>query len=142
MRLTLVLSAGLTVSACSILDPTFDEPGLIIFYQHPSVFTAPDSAARGESITVTIRTFGGGCTRKIARTRVGVRGLLAEIRPYNETMRGCAPNDDLLYLDHRVTLAFDEPGVATIRAIGERRPVAGSASNQAPAELMRQIVIR
>ena len=141
MRPTLILAAVLVVGACFLLDPTVDEPGLIIFYEFPSVFTAADSAAPGESITVMIRTFGGGCTREIAHTFVDVKGLVAEIRPYNETKRGCAPDDDLLFLDHRVTIAFNEPGVATIRAVGERRTAVGAASSQAPAQLTRQVVI-
>ena len=141
-RQVLVLCTSFLAGACDILDPTYDEPAIIIpavVVDLPPNVDAPDSAARGEAFTVTVRTFGGGCIRKIARTLVFLRDQLALISPYNETRRATFCNSDLLYLEHRVALAFDRPGVATIRVIGERLYV--GPSRREPAQLERQVLI-
>src|SRR5688572_9870406 len=111
-RLSLLV-AGLLASGCS-LDPTFSEPALIIFHGDTATITAPASAAVGSVFNVSVRTFGGGCTRRISRTIGNVTGTLIEISPFNETRRASACTDDLLFITHTVTVNVDQPGTATI----------------------------
>lgn len=115
-RLTLILlAAGF---GCSILDPTFSEPATISDDDLGEI-TVPATVAPGVSFTVSIQTFGGGCTRRIARTESRTEGRVAEIRPYNETTRSNVCTSDLLLLRHSVTLMFADPGPVTVRFIGE-----------------------
>ena len=140
---TSFLTVGLvtTAFACGILDPTFSEPGLIIFYGDTATIVAPDSVDRGTVFEVSVETFAGGCTRTIARTERRVLGSVLELRPVNETRRAQACTDDLLILVHRVTLRFDQPGPVTIRVVAEQRPV-NSSSRNGPAQLERVVIVR
>lgn len=64
MSLAFCTAAG----GCSILDPTFAAPATIIFAGDTGQITVPATAVRGVAFAVSVTTFGGGCTRKIART--------------------------------------------------------------------------
>ena len=130
------------VVACSALEPTFPEPGLIIFYGDTADISAPASATRGVPFEVSVQTFAGGCTRAIARTETKISGTLVEIRPYNETRRASNCTDDLLILTHTASVQFDQLGSATIRVIGEQRPFQGSGTLNGPARLEHQVVVQ
>ena len=142
-RVPAALGLGLALStACEVLDPTFAEPGLIISYGDTAQVMAPDSTARGVPFEVSIGTFAGGCTREIARTEIAIVGMVAEIRPYNETRRSDGCTDDLIILTHTAIIQLDQPGAATIRVVGEQRPFEGTGTRTGPAELDRRIVVQ
>ena len=134
-------SAALAV-ACSGLEPTFPEPGLIIFYADTADISAPASATRGVPFQVSVQTFAGGCTRTIAWTETKISGTVAEIRPYNETRRASNCTDDLIILMHTASVEFDQLGAATIRVIGEQRPFQGDGTRNGPAQLEHQVVVQ
>ena len=133
---------GSLAAACSILDPTFAEPALIIFYADTAAIAAPDSATRGVPFQVSFPTFAGGCTRSAAHTRLGMSNAVAEIRPYNETRRAAACTDDLIFLTHTVSVRFDQPGSATIRVVAAQRPFQGTLLRTGPAQVERVVYIR
>lgn len=136
-QLTLLAVIPAVALACSILDPTFSVPARIIFSGDTARIAAPDLAARGASFEVSVPTFGGGCTRRIARTDVRLRGLVAQIRPYNETRRSDTCTADILFLTHVVSVHFDQLGEATIRVFGEQ----GTGARREPAQIERRVVI-
>jgi hypothetical protein len=143
MRKTLIILATVSLpSACAVLDPTFPEEALVIFYGDTARVSAPASATRGVAFQVSVPTFGGGCTRKIARTETNVSGALAEIRPYNETHRADVCTDDLLMLTHTVSVRFDEPGPATIRVLAVQRPFQGDGTRTGPAQIEHQLLVQ
>ncbi len=126
-QLGLIPFIGSLVS-CAILDPTYSEPAIIISYGDTAQIAAPDSVARGAPFEVSVETFGGGCTRTTARTEIRITGLVAEIRPYNETRRGGACTDDILILTHRTSVQFEQSGVALVRVLAEQRPMPGTGA--------------
>jgi hypothetical protein len=138
-RLFAVLAAP---AACSVVDPTFAEPALIIFYGDTAQVATPSSVTRGVPFEVSVQTFGGGCTRMIARTETDVSGAVAEIRPYNETRRSDVCTDDLLFLTHVVSIQFDHVGPVTIRVIAEQRPFGDTTTRTGPAALEYQLVVQ
>ena len=140
-RVGLVLLIGAGAGACSILDPTFSEPALIVFYGDTAEISAPDSVGSGATFEVSVPTFAGGCTREIARTQTTIRGTLVEVRLYNETRRANGCTDDLLILTHRVAVHFEGTGLVTIRVLGEQRPFQGTGLRTGPAQLERQVTI-
>jgi hypothetical protein len=132
---------AITVSACNLLDPSFSEPALIVFYGDTAQINAPDTVTHSTPFEISVQTFAGGCTRRVARTEQSVAGSFVEIRPYNETVRNDVCTDDLLILVHRATVRLDKPGAATIRVVAEQRPV-GNVGRNGPAELTRTIMVR
>ncbi len=135
--------AAVALGACELLPGvgTIDEPALIIFYEDTTRIVVSDTVTRGVPFTVSFMTFGGGCTREVARTDVRRDGNLLEIRPYNRRQKADVCTDDLLFLEHRVAEQFDQAGLATIRVIGEQRGRA-TGSRNAPAQLERGIVVQ
>ena len=133
-----VASLAIGTGACGILDSdTFAEPAVIIAIWETARVTAPDSVARGANFPVSVRTFGGGCTREIARTLWNVSGGLLQILPYNKTRRSDVCTLDALYLTHTVTTRIDQAGPATIRVIGVEHDLYGNR----PAQLDRAIAV-
>lgn len=120
---------------------TFDEPGLIVFYGDTTRIVAPDTALRGVPFEVSFVTFAGGCTREVARTEVQIATSVLEVRPYNRRRRAPACTDDLLFLEHRAEVQFDEAGLVTIRVVGEQRGTS-TGSGTAPARIEQSIVVR
>jgi hypothetical protein len=106
--------AAVALGACELLPGvgTIDEPALIIFYEDTTRVVVPDTVTRGVPFTVSFMTFGGGCTREVARTDVRRDGNLLEIRPYNRRQKadGGVCTADLLFLEHRVAEQFDQAG--------------------------------
>lgn len=134
------LSAGCTPS--SVVDAnTYEQPGLLAFYNDTSSIIAPETVQRGVAFIVEFRTFGGGCTRSVSRTHVGTFGLVSLIQPFNRTTRADGCTRDLLVLRHVARVRIDEVGTATIRVIGEQRGASDGAANL-PIELRRSVVVR
>lgn len=125
-----------------ISPSNFEERGLIIFYRDTSSIAAPDTVLRGQPFSVEFVTYGGGCTRSVARTDVATKGLTSVIQPYNRTTRaGTGCDADLLWLRHVAQVRIDQAGTAAIRVIGEQRG-ASTGSTNGPAELTRTVVVR
>lgn len=137
--------AGILVAAaalaCSALEPTIVEPAVIISLNDTARIAVADTVPRGAAFQVTFESFGGGCTRSIARTDERVTGSVVEIRPFDRFTqtngREYCPTD-LLRLTHSVTVDVDQPGIATIKVVGERK----GGSLKSPAQIQRTIVVR
>jgi len=141
--LLVVAGWGPLVAACSLLDPTFSEPALIILGRDTAEIAAPEAVGRGLAFEVSVGTFGGGCTRIIGRTETKVSGMLAEIRPYNETWRDRVCPSNIVILRHTTSLRFDEAGVATIRIVGDQEALEGGyLGPRRPAQLERQVLVQ
>lgn len=138
----LAAAAAVLAAACRALDPTYTEPALIILRGDTATITVPDSVNRSIAFQVSVETFGGGCTRQIARTDEKVTGSLVEIRPFNETTkvdgRQLCPSD-VIPLTHSITAEVKQAGPATIRVIAESRDLAGRVQ---PAQIQRVITVR
>jgi hypothetical protein len=129
--------AGFAVAALAACRSTTgpaapEELGIIEFYgDRTGVLELPESVRAGHDVTVTVRTFGGGCV-SAAGTGVRYRGALAVVLPYdNPSSRapagtGCL--DVLLRPLHTVNLRFPTPGRATVRVEGRREPGGGSTA--------------
>lgn len=143
IRAMLVGIALAATAACNAFtgDAYRTGPALIVFYRDTATITAPDTVARGEDFAVSIRTFGGGCTRETLRADVSVTGSLAEIKPLNRTRNASVCTSDLLYLEHNVRVRFNVAGRVVLRVIGEQSGPSTGGANW-PAVLERSIVVR
>jgi hypothetical protein len=82
----------------------------------------------GRRVTVTATTYGNGCYTA-GDTELAVRGLEAEITPYDYTEpAGSVCTQQLRIFEHRVTVAFESSGTARvrIRGINDRTRRAGN----------------
>ena len=127
--------------ACSALEPTIPAPAVIVFLNDTARIAVADTVPRGAAFQVTFESFGGGCTRSIASTNERVTGSVVEIRPFDQFTqtngREYCPTD-LLRLRHSVTVDVDQPGIATIKVVGERK----GSGLKSPAQIQRTIVVR
>jgi len=130
-----------TALACSAVEPTIVEPAVIISLSDTARIGVADTVPRGAAFQVTFESFGGGCTRSIARTDEKVTGSMVEIRPFDTFTqtngREYCPTD-VLRLTHSVIVDVDQPGVATIKVVGERK----GGALKTPAQIQRTIVVR
>jgi hypothetical protein len=113
-------------------------PGTLEFHDQPIAFDLPQVAAVGLTTVITVRTFGGGCTRQ-GPTEVEVTGLTAIVQPMDSSIvpfPDLACTEELLVFEHRVELRFAEAGVATVRVLGRREPGGG------PVEFERTLVVQ
>ena len=121
-----------------VIHPTtHDEPAFIIVNGMSSSIIAPDTVLRGQPFAVEFDTFGGGCTRKVARTEVATSGLVSVIRPYNRRTESSGCDAVLLIVRHAAQVRIDQPGTALLRVIGEQR-----SEIDGPAELTRTVVVK
>lgn len=97
--------------------------GTIEFFDDPVVISLPDTAAAGEPFTATVRTYGGGCTRK-GDTEVDVDGLRANVIPFDiETVGDQVVCPAVLVrFQHSATITFEEPGTGDVIVQGRREP--------------------
>lgn len=72
----------------------------------------PQTATAGVPLEITIWTTGNGGYRA-ADTEVAYSGRSAVVTPY-DYMDPMVLTDDLLYLEHRAKVVFDDPGTAEI----------------------------
>jgi hypothetical protein len=94
------------------------EPALVVLRSDTAKLTVPDSVITGESFTVSVGVFGGGCTGEHARQIARVRGDTTEIRPRMRRLVSDVCTSDLLILHQEVPVSFAAPGVALVRVIG------------------------
>lgn len=142
-RTAWLLAGALTVGACGVFSgpERVAEPALLIYFRDTTRIVAPDTVSRGQVFEVRFLTFGGGCTREIARTDVQVAPGVVEVRPYNWRREADVCWRDQLYLEHRAAVRIAEAGVVTLRVLGEQQ--SGLTSNgSAPAERTRALVVR
>lgn len=110
-------------SGCSVVDSSgySREPAYIEFYGNPVEITVPATARLDEPVTVSVTTYGGGCTH-LGDTQVAVSGGTAELRPYDvtETVGACPTIVNRLV--HQAEVIFDQVGTATVRVYGRSEP--------------------
>lgn len=123
VRLFLVCVLLGSVSSCD--DPTGPEEvrklGVIDFHGDPIVITVPDTVSVGETFLVSVRTYGTGCVYKDA-TEVNTAGLSVDVSPYDRHRVGVNCPDVIREHDHTAILSLQQPGTATIRFHGLKRP--------------------
>jgi len=79
----------------------------------------PDTVRRDSEFQMTVTTFGGGCIRETAETRVSVHGLRARVSFYHIRRNLTAVcTSDLIEFRQTVKLRFAKAGVATIEVRG------------------------
>lgn len=137
LTFTLLLAACSAPAAppASPPDDTFDGDGppervfgTIAFYEEPVTVTVPQTATVGEPFSVTVVTYGGGCTEK-GETDVRLEPLRAEIRPYDYNVApGQACDTALRTFEHTATLSFTEAGEADIVFYGQKTDASGTSN--------------
>jgi len=128
-----------TVTACDIWGRQgFTDLGTIISFGDTAEITMPDSVGVGESFSVSIETFGGGCTQEVDRTELEIQGMVAQVTPWDWNSGALDCPADVQFLHHEVKLSFDQPGTATIHLIGREETVQRATEIQ----LARQVLIR
>ena len=126
--------------ASEVTEPVLEvRPGVLQFYDDLLQVQLPATASVGAPITVTVRTYGGGCIR-MGPTWTSVRGLVAVIEPLDSVVSRLPPNwgctAELGLLEHEATVQFAESGAATVRILGRREP------GDSPLSVERTIVIQ
>lgn len=120
------LAAMLLVAAAGCGDGLIEprdvtRRGIVEFHGDGPEVSLPASATAGEAFTVTVRTFGGGCTSK-GPTVVDTVDAVVRILPHDVTTEG--PNvvcpAVLRTFEHRADLTFEEAGERTVRIVGRR----------------------
>jgi hypothetical protein len=85
----------------------------------PRSRVAPDTVAAGAPFTVTVATFGSSSCTRADGAELQVRGLVAEIVPYDREAAGpVACTDDLRPFPRDVAVRFAGPGQGTVRVLG------------------------
>lgn len=81
---------------------------------------------QGQLFTVSVTTYGGGCTEK-GETKVEVEALRAEVRPYDYDTSPLGHDcDDMLRIyEHTATLSFEEIGTAEVVFYGLKKGAGG-----------------
>jgi hypothetical protein len=117
--LTFMALLVVTLSSCTH-SPRGTErvPARLLLGNDTAQIALPTTVNRGQSFTVTVTTFAGGCRQRSAGTEASVRGSLAVVRPYHLLQRSGACTDDLLRIPHTAQLRFDQPGTATVQFSG------------------------
>lgn len=129
------------LAACRAIDDTTVDPAWIVVRGDSAAISMPDTVMRGVGFPVSVETFGGGCTRQVARTELKVTGSVVEIRPFNETIKPVGRQlctADFLILTHSATVEIKQAGPAAIRVIADERDLAGRVS---PALIQRAITV-
>jgi hypothetical protein len=120
-----------TLIGCSRMDwtaPVLERvrgPAIVLFYGDTSSVSLPASARVGVPFSITVTSFGGGCIAH-GETEVTLHALESEVRPHRYEAVRLPPNvactmELRIYRD-TVSLVFGEPGEATVRVVGIRRP--------------------
>lgn len=95
--------------------------GIVEFHGDGPEVSLPASVTAGEEFTVTVQTFGGGCTSKGA-TQVDTVGSVLRILPLDVSTEGpevvCPAV--LRRFEHRADVAFEAAGERTVRIVGRR----------------------
>ena len=122
---------------------TLRKVGITEFYnESDDVVLVPDSVQAGEAFTVTVQTYGGGCT-EADDIEVSIAEGVAVLTPYDLTYipgenEGC--DDILKRLSHATQLTFEQPGSASLQIRG--RKVGGDNPEGVPVTLEQVIRVR
>jgi hypothetical protein len=108
--------------------------GVIAFFGDPVVVSVPDTVFAGESFTVSVRTYGGGCVSE-GGTKVKIDSLSVDVTPY-DIHRGRVCADVLNMFDHTASVTLDYPGDAQIIIHGMQMP------DDIPIAEVRELVVR
>jgi hypothetical protein len=134
--LSLFVGGILFVACDGILGPEDkSRVGTIAFHGDPVVIEVPDTVRAGVSFGVSVRTYGGGCLSE-GGTTVQVRGLSADVTPYDLHSGASLCTADLRTFTHEAALSFEEPGVAQIRFHGKQMP------EDSLITLVRELVVK
>ncbi len=119
------LGALLLLTSCSLLRVRV--VGEITSFGEEAAITVPASVAQGKPFEVTVITAGGGCMEQ-GNTEVKVRGLRADITPYDYEIVPIGGGCTLIGQDylHTATLSFAEKGTATITFYGREQTADGA----------------
>jgi hypothetical protein len=102
-----------------------DELALIRYYEDDAEVALPETVAAGSPVPLVVGTFGGGCVRGVARAEVhqipGSAGRSVVVRLFNRNTGAHACTDDLLVIEHRVSIPTSSAGTLTIRIEGANR---------------------
>jgi len=126
-----------SLCACSgVLDPPGEgqQPGVISFYNDPVVVEAPETVVRGQTFTVSVRTYGGGCITQ-GPTGVRVDDLLATVTPMDINSGANVCTAELRMFRHEASIRFDRAGTATVVLRGTRLP------EDEPVTVLRTITV-
>lgn len=93
--------------------------GTIEYYEEPISVTVPETVTVGETFSVTVMTYGGGCIEQ-GETDVRLEARRAEIRPYDYNVTPRLPCDTSLHtFEHTATVIFTEVGEAEVVFYGQ-----------------------
>jgi hypothetical protein len=81
------------------------------------VLAAPETVQVGHYFGVTVTTQGSSSCNRADGAEVSMKGLVAEIVPY-DLFTGSICTADLVPYPRNVLLMFGEPGIGTVRVIG------------------------
>ena len=117
----IVLIGALMVVSCSLYQAEVTDLGYIHFGGSDSVFfAAPETVQVATPFEVTVRSYGGGCTRAgSTRVTTGLNDVLVE--PFDITDRADACTAILKFFTHRATLQFTKGGTGIVRVRGRAR---------------------
>ena len=119
------LALMLFLGACGVYEDSVTDLGYIHFGGADSVFfSVPDTVALSTPFDVTIRTYGGGCTRE-GPTHVNTSGVDALVEPYDITNRADVCTLELRSFTHRTTLRVNTAGTSSITVRGRARADSG-----------------
>jgi|GEM_PF-2447770 len=129
MTRAIALLATPTVSisgaACTSTGPEsgdeIEVAGVVGFHEEPAPFEAPDTVDEGQTFTVSVRTWGGGCVGR-GPTRVNRDGSTVRIEPIDIEVVAEVCTAGLARFLHTADVTLDSPGTATLRVVGRRLP--------------------
>jgi hypothetical protein len=137
LRVMLFGFVALAMGCSSITYPEERVIGVITGFNADDPHVAvPDTVAAGESFAVTVRTYGGGCTRK-GETETEIDGLRATVTPYDIQTRADICTDILKQFTHTASLRFNETGTARVVVRGR-----GHTPDGALLTIERTVVVR
>jgi len=139
--LLVVLAACAPAPTATVVVGGRAEPALLRFAEQDAVVTVPDTVAAGSTFTVVAATFGGGCVRAVLAPVVRVAADTTVVALFNHDTGADACTDDLLRLEHRVTLPAGGAGRRIVRLEGGHRGAA-TGWRMEPWAVVRTVVVR
>lgn len=122
---TATLLLGLLGAACTSTGPDLGSEvevvGAVQFHEEPVLIQAPDTVNAGESFSVSVRTWGGGCVSE-GPTRVSRDGSTVRIEPIDIEVVAEVCTAELRRFMHMAEVTLASPGEATLRVVGRRLP--------------------
>ncbi len=109
----------LALAGCGLLDPDEElRPAVILAPGQPVLLQAPDTVFSAVPFSVSVSTFGAGCTNK-GTTKVEIEGRTATLVPMDRhliTSDACAAF--LAEFTHEVQVVFEGEGPAVVAVRG------------------------